>query len=88
MCYTILCIETGDYLYSLDGNPHYLPFSKEELMNKVGSTSSRSPMKFNTKLKAFNFLRTCEEIIELFGTEIIICENLTLFDVVKYSIND
>ena len=87
MQYTILCIEVGDYLYSLDGNPHYLPFSKEELMNKVGSINGRSPMKFNTRVQAFNFLKTCEEAIDLSDTEIVICENLTLFDVVKYPTN-
>ena len=56
-------------------------------MNKVGSINGRSPMKFNTRVQAFNFLKTCEEAIDLSDTEIVICENLTLFDVVKYPTN-
>ena len=84
--YTILCIETGDYLYSIFGESIYAPFSKEEIVSTEYSIR-RIPMKFKTRQEAFKFLKACSIAIKISSTVIIPCQNLELFDVVEYPVN-
>ena len=79
--YTILCIENGDYIYTLGGSPKWLPFSIEELNL---SHNNRLPITFNNFQDALSYLNECKEVVKISSERIIMCYNTTLFEVVEY----
>lgn len=79
--YAILLIETGEYLYSVDGDSEANLRSTEE----QGSIPNDrfKPVIFNSKEKAYRRLVYDNQFIILNNEKIITSKNLNLFEIVE-----
>jgi len=78
--YTIRCAETGDYIYTCQGDKRYSPFTPEEL---CGNMIGRLPIKFTNVNEATNFLFHTTWPVIINGVGYSISEYHYLFEIVE-----